>query len=313
MVHFIKLQMFLKENPALWVIVFLILFIISESVSILIDKKNIKRKTAIAFGFSVFFTLVTLVLNILFPTPEIKRPPSIIPSNITKSHLKIVLYEYQGEYYYQKNTNKNCIYKTLDNKNAQITVRNKDYEVDFTEYKSEINENGEAIYIFDNIPAGNYTISVSLDGYLINTGDYLFETSKRSFRNDENEYWFDASVYMRKIDTENLIPMKISFLDKDYKPLKDLKYEIVKSSISTNMQHYDYIYSTDSEGRCEEIINIIPESKISIAYINPYSNEEKTFLITSTIDPVIKWCDILLILDKNGNIVQTSPSLIYNY
>ena len=305
------LQNYLTEYPVLWAVMFVFLTVIAEMIPLFIQKKFEAKTAIIALVISSVLTACfAAAFSILFPVPTIKNKSDVIPDDIVRSPFKIILYDYFGEYHYEKSNERNFIFDILDKMVTDIHITNEDFDVEFSEYQIERNEHNEIIYVFDNIPAGNYTVSVSMDGYLVRNEHTSLEGSGRSVNDLTQTYWWEMALIMEKLELDNPSYMSIRFFDTDYEPMENLKYEIISSPLEKDFYH-TYPTATNSEGRCEENISIVPNTGFWIAYINPYDGEEYTFYITAKIDSNVNWCDTILVLKSNGEIEQTSPSIIW--
>lgn len=310
-----ELRNITNQYPLIWVVLFIVITVISEIVVFTVKKES-KAKPAIASVIisAIITATFAATFNLLIGNPTIKNDPSVIPDDIYRTECHIVLLDYYGEYYYlPESKNKYFINDDLKVKATKIELINEDYDVVFDNCSISKNERDENVYIFKNIPAGNYTLNVYVDGYMKRSETVVFDTGEISVNYKTGKKWWSVHPVMVKNNEENTYSMNVWFLDHNEKPIENISYKFVGSK-KTYSTVYSYPQKTDEDGSIKEIICIYDNAQFWIAYKNPITSAEEIFCVTSKVDKDSNKCDAILIFDSNGNLKQTSPEeLWYNF
>lgn len=309
-----KIIQFAQENKILVIILGGIISAILSVIAYFVQKnaERTRRKLVVAIvvfvlSFSIYFIPTVFVEH--FQDDSSTEEVLEIPANVTQSPFKLILLEYLGEFHYENTGRKEFISDKLEQLNVTVDLYSEDYHRHYTEYTVKTNDWNEITYCFDKIPAGNYTITVSADGYQSRKETVSFDTSGRSTSVKEEPFW-QMRLTMERLDSPLTSVMAIRFFDKNNEPLVGLEYQIDNYVIYKDFTHTD-LRKTDKDGGCEEIISIKPESEFWITFINPYTNDECQYKVKAEIDPHTNWCDNILIVDENGVKEQTLPSKLW--
>lgn len=310
-----KIVQFLQENRLVVIVISAVISAILSTIAYFVQN-NAERKLRKVFvaiivfvlSFSICF-IPTVFIEHFQKGSSIEEEVLEIPESVTQSPFKLILLEYLGEFHYENTGKKEFISDKLEQLNVKVDLYSEDYHRHYTEYTVKTNDWDEITYCFEKIPAGNYTITVSADGYQTRKETVSFDTSGRSTSVKEEPFW-QMRLTMERLDSPLTSVMAIRFFDKNNEPLEGLEYQIDNYVIYKDFTHTD-LRKTDKDGGCEEIISIKPESEFWITFINPYTNDECQYKVKAEIDPHTNWCDNILIVDENGVKEQTLPSKLW--
>lgn len=308
-----QLRSFTDKYPFIWIILFVVLSIIAELIAYGFTKRIQKKSTIASIVISALITTTIAVLfNFLLGSPTIKNNASVIPNDIYRAECRIVLLDYYGEYYYlPESKNKYFINDDLKKQATKIELINKDYDVVFDSFTMSKNEIDENVYIFKDIPSGNYTLNAYVDGYMKRSETVVFDTAEMSKNYKTGEKWWSVRPVMVKNDAEETYPMNVWFLDHNENPIENIPYEFVASERNLATV-YSYPKRTDENGSISELISIYDNTHFWIAYQNPITNETEVFCVTSIIDFDAGKCDAILMFDSDGKLKQTSPNELWH-
>lgn len=185
---------FAQENKILVIILGGVISAVLSVIAYFVQRKaeRILRKVVVAIvvfvlSFSIYFIPTVFVENFQqnsLPEEEVLE----IPENVTQSPFKLILLEYLGEFYYENTGKKEFISDKLEQISVKVDLYSEDYHRHYTEYTVRTNDWNEITYCFDEIPAGNYTIMVSADGYQTRKETVSFDTSDRSTSLNEESF-----------------------------------------------------------------------------------------------------------------------------
>lgn len=324
MEFFKQLHDIFMQNKLLYICVSAIISAFVSVIAYIVQRKIEKKQknttviVLVVFLCSFCIQFVPMYISTYFPLPVKNEPESDInnndikiPDNVVMSPLKLTLREYLGEYYYNGVNIKNEISGLMDKIDATIDVYNEDYDVHYSEYEITTNERNEIVYLFNYIPAGNYIITVTADGYQTQKDTILFDALHLQKIMDDIPYW-SMHMVMSSLNTSPIVPMNIRFFDVNQKPMSGIDYEINSRPLRKDYIH-SYPNKTNEYGECIEKIFILPNSEFEIAFVNPYTGNECIYNITAELDENVKWCDNILIVDDTGIVNQTIPSILWNY
>lgn len=139
----------------------------------------------------------------------------------------------------------------------------------------------------------------------------VFDTVEISNNYQTGEKWWNVRLVMVKNNAENTYPINVVFYDYNKHPIANLPYEFVASE-NNLYSVYSYPQRTDKSGGINEILKAYDNARFWIAYINPITNAEELVCITINIDKNYNKCDIILMFDSSGKLVQTSPEQLWN-
>jgi len=249
-----------------------ITFLIQSYVESKTEKKRINKKNKwtlviIIFTFSFLATFIPDIFDLSFENSTTVEESVEIPADVTQSPFKLILLDCLGEFYYEDSGKKEFLSQKLGQTDVNVDLYSEDYHRHYTDYTIKTNNWGEIAYCFGEIPAGNYTITVSAEGYQTRRESLSFDTSGRSTSINEEPFW-QIRLNMERLDSPLTSFMAIRFFDINNEPLVGLEYridnyEIRKDDVLTETR------KTDNEGGCEEIISVKPESEFWITFINP--------------------------------------------
>ncbi len=307
-----ELRNLTNEYPLLWALLFVVITIISEIIVFAITKKFSKKPAIVLVIISAIITaIIAAVFNLWIGSPQIKNDPSVIPDDIYRTECRIVLLDYQGEYYYlPENKNKYFIDDDLKESATKIELINNDFDVIFDSCTLSKNERDENVYTFKNIPTGNYTLNAYVNGYMKRSETIVFDTAEMSQNYKTGEKWWSVRLVMVKNDAQSTYPMNVWFLDHNENPIVGMPYEFVASERNL-VTVYSYPKKTDENGDISELISIYDNAHFWIAYKNPITNAKEVFCVTSKIDIDSGKCDAILMFDANGKLKQTSPDELW--
>lgn len=309
-----KIILLLQDNRLAVIVISAVISAVLSTIAYFVQK-NAERKLR-----KIFVTIVVFILSFsicFVPTVFVEQfqessptDESIeIPENVTQSPFKLIFLEYLGEFYYEDTGKEKYISDKLEQVKVSVDLYSEDYHRHYTEYTVATSDWGETTYCFGKIPAGNYTITVSADGYQTRKEIVSFDTSGRSTNTKSEPFW-QMRLTMERLDSPLTSFMAIRFFDVNNEPLVGLKYQIDNYVIYKDFTHTD-LRETNEEGGCEEIISIKPDSEFWITFINPYTNNECQYKVKAEIDTHTNWCDNILIIDENGVKEQTLPSELW--
>lgn len=306
------IRIIVDKYPILWLALFVLLYVIIALV-VYASTKKLKKSALITAVISAIITAcIAGIFNLCLGSPVIKNDASVIPSDLNRIKYKIDLLDYYGDYYYPPNSKDTYfIYGDLTVQASRLSLINKDYNVEFNSYKVNQDENGSYEYEFNDIPIGNYTLTMEVPGYKKHVEEIMLGYGEPSVNYITGKKWWHICPIMKKNDDELTYAMNVWFLDSKQNPVSDLKYEFINTQ-NALYTHYSYPKSTDSEGSIDENIRIKDDKSFLIAYINPYTHENEVICVTSKVDKSANKCDAILMFDNNGVLKQTSPKELWN-
>lgn len=313
-----ELRDFVSSNPLIWGAVFVLISVVSELIIFVVIKKAEDRnptKKAIIVDLVICASITAIIaalFNLFFLTPTIENDSSVIPKELTRKRVVISLGDYYGEYYYPPNNKvKNYFFDDILNDSADITLYNKDYNVTYNSYSISQESSNFTEYVFADIPTGNYTLTIEMNGYLKHVEELSLGYDEESVNFITGETWWLIKPIMKKNDNELTYAMSLRFLDSNETPIENLKYELISNQRNNSLDNYGYPNETNSKGEIEETINIQDNKEFWIAYINPYSGEKEVTTVYSKVDKNYNKCDAILIFDSAGVLSQTSPNELW--